>query len=422
MDWGLAIIFFLLPWQTRWIFGQEVIAGQPFEFGVMSLYAVQVLIVAVFFLVGSLKIEKQNVRIARLAMLILVPALGSVVWAISPALAFAQTLHVAMAMLLFVILLDRRVNIRLVIWAFCLGLIGPVLIGLWQFLVGASPASTLFGMSAHEATRLGESVTALPDGTRLLRAHGSFQHPNVFGGYLSIALIGLWWLFRTEKEEKRQWGIVAMAVLFVGTLVLTFSQSAWLALAMAIVVGGLVRTLKNVQLARVLVVPVAGVVISAAMGFVFLSASAGAPLQSGELEHRSSVERVAQYQDFFQVMDQPHEWLLGHGLGNYLLGLEEVYPWQSWWVYQPVHNVPLLIIGEIGLIGVALVLLWSSTIDKRNFARFPDVDAVAAFMMGNVVLFILFFDHYLWSQWAGLALISLVMALTVRMGEVPAKS
>lgn len=421
-DWLLAGIFFLLPWQTRWIFGQEVIAGQPFEFGVMSLYAVQILVVATFFLVGSLRIEKENIRIARLAMLILVPALGSVVWAISSALAFAQTLHVAMAMMLFVLLLDARVNIRLVVWAFCLGLVVPSLLGMWQFVTGASPASTLFGISAHEATRLGESVTALPDGTRMLRAHGSFQHPNVFGGYLSIALVGLWWLYATSKNTRERWGILAMGVIFAMTLLLTFSQSAWLALVMAVVVGGMVLKMKRVKLARALVIPVAGVFIAAALGFVFVSGSNDVPLQSGELEQRSSSERVAQYNDFFQVMDQPHEWLLGHGLGNYLLGLEEVYPWQSWWLYQPIHNVPLLILGEIGLIGVGLVLLWSSTIDKRNFARFPNRDAVVAFMMGNVVLFILFFDHYLWSQWAGLSLISFVMALTVRMGETPAKS
>jgi hypothetical protein len=64
-----------------------------------------------------------------------------------------------------------------------------------------------------------------------------------------------------------------------------------------------------------------------------------------------------------------------------------------------------------------LFLIFLSRIDILNFSRFPNVDAIAAFAMGNVLLLIAFFDHYLWSSWSGLTLAVFVLALTIRLGQ-----
>ncbi len=109
--------------------------------------------------------------------------------------------------------------------------------------------------------------------------------------------------------------------------------------------------------------------------------------------------------------------LFGHGVGDYVFTLANDFPGRSVFDYQPIHSVPLLILEEVGLFGALAAIYWASCIDKMNFARFPNRDAVAAFAMGNVILVILFFDHYLWSSWAGLAMLAFIMALTVRMGE-----
>lgn len=422
LTYGIPLLFFLLPWQTRWIFSQAMIADQPFEFGVMSLYVVQILLLIIFLFSGSRKIAKQNVVPARLSLaLLIVPAL-SVLWALSPELALAQLMHVVFAMLLFLLLLDSRVDLRIVLWSFVAGLIVPSLLGIWQAVMGFSGASTMLGLSAHDALRMGESVSSLPDGIRMLRAHGSFQHPNVLGGYLAVGLVAIFTLLKRTKNELEGWVLVAVGYLLAFALAATFSQSAWLGLVLAIVVGAMVLLMKNTKLARLLVIPVAFVFIGGALGYVFaVGASASEVHAYNDLEARSSQERVEQYQDFTKVMQAPERWLIGFGTGNYLLALEQIRPGLYWWEYQPIHNVPLLILGEIGLVGLIVVLLWSSTIDKMNFARFPNREAVGAFMMGNIVLFVLFFDHYLWSQWAGLALIALVMACTVRFGEKPAK-
>jgi hypothetical protein len=99
----------------------------------------------------------------------------------------------------------------------------------------------------------------------------------------------------------------------------------------------------------------------------------------------------------------------------YALAAEE--PGQDVWAYQPIHNVPLLLVGEIGLIGFFIVLFILSRLTIINFSRFPAIDAIAAFSMSYALFAVAFFDHYLWSSFSGLALVGFVSALLLRHGN-----
>ncbi|MFH1712040.1 MAG: O-antigen ligase family protein [Patescibacteria group bacterium] len=384
----------------------------------MSLYATELLLVLIFILSGRRQFSQGSQKPIQLAALLVIPVLVSVIWAVNQDLAVAQFLHIGFAMMLFIMLLDKRVDLKWVMMSFVAGLLIQVGLGAVQVASGNSPASTWLGMAAHDATRLGEAVTGFPTGERTLRAHGGFSHPNVLGGYLAVAIVAVLGFWQAAKFEAQRVTLAILgAVLLVG-LFLTFSQSAWLGLIMAFIVGAMVALMKNTARARILVVPVAFLIIGGAFAYMLITGTPSSPIDATiELEKRSMVDRVEEYQEYFTVMDTPQEWIFGHGSGNYMLAVADVYPGRYWWQYRPIHNVPLMVVGEIGLLGLVFVLIWSSTIDKINFARFPNREAVTAFMMGNVILFILFFDHYLWTSWAGLALVALVMALTVRMGE-----
>ena len=166
-------------------------------------------------------------------------------------------------------------------------------------------------------------------------------------------------------------------------------------------------------------VPIALVVIGGALLGTFFAPNIAASIRGGGVfEDQSLTDRVAQYTAYPTIMTRGvGEWLVGTGLGTYTANWESVQPGLPAWSYEPIHSIPLLILSEIGLLGLLAVLLWASSIDNINFARFPNHDALMAFAMGNVVLVILFFDHYIWSSYSGLVLIAFVMALTVRMGE-----
>lgn len=407
--WGLPIFFFILPWQTRWIIDVVNVSGQPYEFGILSIYVIEIFLLFIVVLMGCINFAKESKLTIRLMLLLFIPIVISFLFVVDIRLAYVQAMHFAVAMLLFLALMDRNVSLKKVIISFTAGLLLPALLGIYQFVLGSSPSSTVLGMSEHFAERLGEAVIELRGG-RVLRAYGSFPHPNIFGGYLAVALAGIIGFWNQWKEKSTRIFLGVSGVILSIALLMTFSRSAWLGLLLGLLLGAIVLVYKNTARARLIVVPVALIAI---VGILLLTT--GRLNMGSEIESRSITERVEQYQEFPQVVGK--NWIFGNGIGNYTLAIDERFPNREWWEYQPIHNVPLLIVGEIGLFGLLIIGLWAASIDKINFARFPNREAVTAFMMGNVILIIAFFDHYLWSSWAGLALVVYVMALTVRLGE-----
>jgi O-antigen ligase len=253
----------------------------------------------------------------------------------------------------------------------------------------------------------------LSDGSRVLRAYGTFPHPNNFGGYLTVGILTTLALPFTGARRAR--GIIA-AVLAVG-LVITASRSALLGLILGGAITMMIVHVKRTTLATKLVMPIAFSVIALALGVTLFAPSLAASLRGGgALEDRSLSERADQYREFPATVEGT-DWLIGNGPRNYVYAVADEHPERSVWDYQPIHNVPLLLASELGLIALILVIAWCASIDRINFARFPNREAAYACGMGMALLFVTFFDHYLWSSWGGLALGAYVMALSLRLGE-----
>jgi hypothetical protein len=414
LNYGLAIFFFLLPWQTRWIYAYEFIEGQTFEFGKLSLYATQLFLLALFFLTGKVQLEEKNEKIFRIGLIGLLAVLPGFFLAANLTIALHAAFLLSTAFALLLLLLDERVDLHFQAGSFIAGLIPASLLGIWQVWSGISPASTWFGLPMHDAARLGEAVTGF-FGDRTLRAHAGFSHPNILGGYLSVGLLALAWLATTTKSIWQRRSLLLLSPLLLFTLFLTFSQSAWLGLALGVTLALLVYKMKGNKESKIAVMIIAALVIVSAYAYM-IGTSVQVSTDALELETRSSQERIDMIVEYPSVMS-PASWLIGNGIGNYTIALADVHPDRQWWAYQPIHNVPLLMIGEIGLLGCVLFLIFLSRIDILNFSRFPNVDAIAAFAMGNVLLLIAFFDHYLWSSWSGLTLAVFVLALTIRLGQ-----
>jgi hypothetical protein len=420
----IAAFAFLLPWQTRYIFGTMAIGDAVSEYGVMSVYATELLLVVGLAIgygwQGLPKLRKENRSPAIRALILISAALVSVLFSTHFSLSLAQFIHVGCALVFFLALLDPRVELKKVLLGLASGLVLPLILGAFQVLMGYSGASTILGLATRNADHLGDSVISLAGGSRMLRAYGSFSHPNVFGGYLAVGIVaaGTLWYHARSLRYRTAYAVLG-AMLLIG-LFLTASRSAALGLALGTGLTLLVVRMKNTAAARIAVIPIAILVIGGTLAVTIFAPGAAADTRGGGVnEERSIEERAAQYVEYGAVEKQssPLEVLVGHGVGTYTFEVAEVYPGREVFGYQPVHSMPLLVFFEVGIVGCLLIVAWQTKIDMMNFARFPNRDAVAAFAMGNVVLVILFFDHYIWSSWSGLALIAFVMALTVRMGE-----
>jgi hypothetical protein len=420
----LSIVAFCLPWQTRWMYGAVQIDGAHTEFGIMSIYAVEIMAI-IGVLVGWLldrTPSRMSIRPGYQApirfggVVLVVVALGTA-FADRSMFSFSMLTHLMVAYVFFGGLLLDRVRFQPILAAFVLGLVSPVTLGLLQVFSGISPASTFFGLAARNAAQLGDAVFTI-DGARVLRAYGSFPHPNIFGGFLGVGLFA-WWSI-VASFRKRTWhgpvSAFGTGLLLIG-LIFTGSRSAFLGVLVGLVFVMFVYAIRSMRLARPLVSIMLLMAIAGSLFASFHFSDVAAGIRGGGVnEERSLTERVALYERFVPFMLVTNPWF-GHGIGSYALSYADFDPGHDVYTYQPIHNVALLMLAEIGILGVLAMIAWTGSAYRINLSRFPKKDALYAFGMASVVLIISFYDHYLWSSWVGLSLIALVLAMMVRMGE-----
>lgn len=411
----LLLALFLLPWQTRWMFGVESLESGVSEFGVLSFFAVELLII-VSFAVGPFVQHNRHFDLTViLGWLMVLAVLASIFVAPNQDLAAMAWLHVLVSYLLFLSLLNKHLKPQEALLAFALGLVLPSILGIYQAIAGASPASTWLGLAIHDATVPGASVIETFS-FRWLRAYGSFQHPNIFGGYLAVGLFAVFLSLRSHRSHKARLAAYAMGALFAATLVLTYSRSAWLAFALSFVITGwMLFTHHRVEMRKAIPLGLIILVIGFFTATLFSNSVFTRFDATARLEAQSIEERLGGMGEWKGVM--VGDVIEGVGVGNYTVALEAEYPDREAYAYQPVHNTYLLILSEIGVVGVIFILLWAASIDRYNYAQIPRVPAVGALAMGNALLIIGFFDHYLWSLWPGLAILAFVMAMTLRLSE-----
>ncbi len=410
----LYAAIFLLPWQTRWIYAQLTVGGTPWEYGTLSLYLVEILFVLVAVLRGRPHLPTALVSLPKFLFFFLGTLAISTSFSVRLPLALGAGLHVVAALVFLLVLVDERTQMRRVAWAFCAGLIGPSVLGWMQVMSGASPASSVLGLAEKNAAVAGVSVIETHAG-RLLRAYGTFPHPNVFGGYLAVSLVVLGWLGWTGSRMQRLVAVI-LATVFSTTLVVTFSRSAWLGV-MAAMIGLFVWMFQHhvratKQLFVLALIPVFGTLATC----VFFSDALFVRFDtSARLETRSIVEREESLFTFPSVLRANP--FTGVGPGNYTELLTHLDPGEPGWMYQPVHNVFLLFIAELGILGIVGFVRLSKNL-------FPTIQATAKknplpFALAAVLIPPVFFDHYLWSLWAGLVLGMLCLTLVLKGETTP---
>jgi putative inorganic carbon (HCO3(-)) transporter len=95
------------------------------------------------------------------------------------------------------------------------------LLGMLQFLTGRGPEGfVLFG--------------------RFMRAYGSFEQPNPYGGYLGLTLPVMVALILVSRSRLARLGAVVSALLVIPALAMSWSRGAWLGSASAMLVMGMV--------------------------------------------------------------------------------------------------------------------------------------------------------------------------------------
>lgn len=412
--WLTYAAVFLLPWETRWIYASLSLNAGPWEYGKLSVYAVELLIVAVLVLRGKPELGLVGRRVAEQGKWFLTAVAVSIFLSVQTELSSAITLQVIAAGALLILLLDQRLSTRHLTSAALAGLVAPCVLGWYQVLTGTSPAFKWLGLAEHLAATPGASVVETAS-DRVLRAYGSFSHPNTFGGILAIALVLVLWRLASESKRVRGWDYAAV-VLFASTLVVTFSRSAWIALAVAwVVIAASLLWFRKTLPRRAL--PMLALCL-VAVGFAVIEFQQ--PIftrfdPSARLEAMSLDQREGEYGWLPDVVRMNP--ITGVGIGAYTVALERASPGSPAYAYQPLHDTFLLILAEIGLVGFFALanVVWAAYQGVRNAPRLQN--RIFSLALGGLLTVLALLDHYLWTDWAGLAVAAFCLALMVRWSD-----
>ena len=353
-------LLFLLPSQL----GYHIWLKSSYLFGVKvdyfapTIYFTDVLILS---LLGLLLIQKVftkttliGKREALLVGSIFLFAIINSLFATSPVIAIIKWLKIFE--LLFLVLYIKneiKVNFKdLVFLPLVLGTLWTSLIGILQFLSQKSLGGIFyfFGERTFNFSTPGIALGNFLGGFAL-RAYSTFSHPNSFAGFLGGVLIVLI-LYKTNQNK---WKIIRGLAIALILVALYLALSRWVLISLAITGTAILLVEKNLIKFKTTIVILFFITFIGSLIFPVLS-SIGLDENTNLPETVS--ERIFLSRRALQIAAKNP--LLGVGLNNYLFELPGANTTPYTWRLQPVHNIPLLLLSEVGLTGLIFcaIFLW----------------------------------------------------------------
>ncbi len=314
--------------------------------------------------------------------------------------------------------------------AFVVGACGQAALGIGQFVAQHDLGFRWIGETILQTNMHGVAVFLTDTGDKVLRAYGTFPHPNILAAYLMTALWLMVWLQLRHAPHNlaaRALWLSVFALLLVG-MYLTFSRTIisvwWLSALIACaalwstrVSNGWHAITSLRQRARALV----GVTIVATLAFGVLLW----PLVMARLTIASSDEAVQLRIRY--TRDALHSgtsflasvnWT-GVGIGNFtswLAGYDRSLPS---YLVQPAHNIYALVYTELGAVGLVILVAWLVGILRslwKNTATEPVLRVGLCLLVGSLML-IGSLDHFYWTLQQGRILWWMTLALAASTVE-----
>lgn len=298
--------------------------------------------------------------------------------------------------LLYFLIINHLFPLQALFLIFVFGLFGESLLGLYQYIRGTSLGLFFLGEPVLGTGMTGVS-TLIVGGEKVLRAYGTFLHPQIFAAYL---LFGLFAIKNIYRRNPYSYAIIAL-ILVVGFLI-TFSRVAFVAGIVGLFVYHLLtkRRLSNRTMG------IFGVVL---LFFVVSLNIHGVFFERARFQDTQALQfRAENFTDGVRLLLQ-HP--LGVGLGSSSQTLQSIAPGKlSPWEYQPPHNLFLIAGIELGWLGFVLyvaLFVFLLTALYRVRSQSPQV-----FVLWVMVTIISFTDHYFFSLYPGIVLFTILFSLS----------
>ncbi len=289
--------------------------------------------------------------------------------------------------LLYLMVVNRVLRQQHMVLLLLFGLCFQAFVALYQYILQGSVGLSFLGEASVNASTLGVAKIDLGP-QKILRAFGTMPHANVLGGLMFMGI-----LYTVALAKKYRWFVAGVLCLLSLGLLFSFSRSAFFALVAAFLLYISVQNSKIVIRYIVLA-------LSLLLFFVVIFRLEDVVLKRFLFDDAGSTQERTLYLKIGRDMlfDQP----LGVGLGAFTLHMQDYTSTKLQpWLFQPVHNIFLLIADEVGIAGGLLFvslfvyvfyrllrLLRKQKTDDNRFA----VALLLSMLVGIGVIG--FFDHY----------------------------
>ncbi|MBI4363341.1 MAG: O-antigen ligase family protein [Candidatus Doudnabacteria bacterium] len=277
---------------------------------------------------------------------------------------------------------------KVALWLILVAGVFQAVLGIWQFHVQHQLGLSWLG---EYIAPLGTPGLATLDlfGQKIIRAYGTFPHPNVLGGFLLFPLSAGFFLVSHETNNKKRLILAIFLIIITFGIFFSFSRIAWIGAIMLYALA-LFYYIKNLMKPALISALLVLLISAMVMGLGYKSYIVS---RATDVKDTRSINDRGLFNQFGieAIKNSP---FLGTGIGNYipdLISRKSLEPWQ----YQPPHNVYLFQAAELGLVGLGLFLALVYQIFKNAWSRWPKNETYFFLSLVFVLLLIGLFDHYL---------------------------
>lgn len=344
-----------------------------------------VLLVLVFiksFKISILKSFKKNRTVAKYLFLLLLVLVLNIIFSENIPASLYGTLKVIEFLFfgIYTFFKIKEIKLDLILFVFSISIIFESLTAIFQYLTEGSIGGLFYFLGERSFTGLTPGVAnASIDGELVLRAYGTFSHPNVLSGFLLLTMTLILFNIRVKKFSS----VVPISSIILGTaaVFLTFSRIPIFLWILSIFVFLLSRTKLDsryrIYLSGVLL-------LTMLISFFFYAPFYLRFIKSSFFEDAFILRQKLFIEGMVDFLRNP---IIGRGLNNYF---SNTISYGNILVLQPVHNIFVLVLIQTGLLGFG-VFIWTLF---KVFIKVIGNRAIYPKLIFSYILLIGLFDHY----------------------------
>ncbi len=394
--WISYLFLLMLPTQlgTFFFLPQSFIDGIRIDYLAPAFYLTDTLFVLLLLLsiphfLRSIKSFTRVYRhlLANRKILVIIAALVLVtVLAIEPVIGLYRIFKLIEVFGIFFVIKQQEMRLRTFLFILIASAALQLLLVVYQTTTGHTMQGIAYFLGERSFTLSTPGIAKVSlDGREVLRGYGSFSHPNSLAGFF-LLLFG----YILFEQKFRAESILKYLFLAITTILIVFSFSK-IAIT-GLVILSVVSAVKNsinctlCKVSRIIIPVIVALIVFAAQG-----------------DTESQEKRIWLAQSAILIIQQ-HP-IFGVGLGNYLYAQSQFAIPYSYFFLQPVHNIFLLLLAEIGIPLFAFV----TYLFLKHIKQIISSPAAKAVLF--VIVFTGMFDHYWLTLQQNILLLPVVFGL-----------